>query len=67
MTERVTTQSYDHCTVCGGEYVAQCRCMRSDRYCANGHRWHTCVVHRVRVEGGSDHGKSGCTCGRGNG
>lgn len=47
------------------EITARCKCPRSDSFCSNGHKWHTCTVHKVYVEGHSDHSTDTftCTCG----
>ncbi len=51
------------CPFCDGEIVGQCRCMRGDSICVNGHAWHHCKDHPERiVEGLSDHAMDGCTC-----
>ena len=53
---------YDYCRICEKESIANCRCLRSDRICVNGHSWHKCTEHNERVEGSSDHSASGCSC-----
>ena len=54
------------CPVCGEAIIRTCKCFRADSVCKNGHEWHTCVVHKVYVEGHSDHSEMGntCTCGQ---
>lgn len=44
------------CPVCGQRAVVSCKCPRIDCKCQNGHEWHTCTIHHVKVEGQSDHG-----------
>jgi len=58
------TITYDECAVCGDTQEYGCKCPRSDRSCKNGHSWHTCVKHKKRVNGESDHtlDMSMCTC-----
>ena len=29
----------DKCPICGGDVVSACRCIRNERWCANGHQW----------------------------
>ena len=55
----------DKCPFCGGKVTGVCRCFRADSTCENGHKWHTCTVHHVQVQGHSDHSTntSSCTCG----
>lgn len=53
------------CPVCGAEAYQMCRCFRRDSECKNGHEWHTCTVHHVKVSGASDHAVGGCSCGQG--
>ena len=55
------------CPICDAEITARCKCPRSDSFCPNGHQWHTCTVHKVYVEGHSDHSTDTftCTCGDG--
>lgn len=55
------------CPKCGAKIVRQCRCLRSDITCAEGHVFHRCSVHKVWVPGHSDHSLPGnqCTCGQG--
>ena len=53
------------CPVCNEPSVSRCRCPRSDSTCANGHKWHTCTVHHIRVLGHHNHAIGGmniCTC-----
>ena len=54
----------NNCPKCEKPAVQSCRCPRRDSECENGHQWHTCTVHKVIVEGGSDHSKDtfSCTC-----
>lgn len=56
--------SFDQCTKCGDKQLYGCKCPRSDRTCENGHSWHRCVKHKLRVEGESDHSTptNVCTC-----
>lgn len=60
----VVAESFDQCTKCNEEAPYGCKCPRSDRTCANGHAWHRCVKHKLRVEGESDHSipTNVCTC-----
>jgi len=55
------------CPECESPAVTMCRCFRGDSECEKGHRWHTCIVHKVKVSGHSDHsnnvGWKNCTCG----
>jgi hypothetical protein len=59
----------NNCPECGKESVMTCRCFMADSTCENGHQWHTCVKHGIKVKGHGDHsGNSGkCTCGIGEG
>jgi len=52
------------CPECNGTSVCSCRCFRRDSTCKNGHNWHTCTVHHVKVQGHSNHGTDtfSCTC-----
>ena len=52
----------EKCSVCGESVVSRCRCPRGDRCCKNGHNWHRCMIHKVRVPGQSDHGTPTFTC-----
>lgn len=54
----------ENCPICGERYKIQCRCLRSDRKCPNGHEWHRCLVHGKTVMGPSDHSGNTvrCTC-----
>lgn len=54
----------NRCPECGEKAKTTCRCPRQDSECKNGHEWHTCTVHHVVVNGGSDHKTaiSSCTC-----
>ena len=58
---------HDFCPVCGERFKSQCRCMRGDRVCSNGHRWHLCPVHgSVETPKGVDTHKAAhdeCVCG----
>lgn len=54
----------NNCPVCQEKAVSNCRCQRRDSECAQGHHWHFCVTHHVKVIGRSDHSKPAqCTCG----
>jgi hypothetical protein len=55
----------NRCPVCDDYAVTSCRCPRCDSFCANGHHWHWCTIHHVKVLGGSDHSLPTltCTCG----
>jgi hypothetical protein len=57
----------NNCPICEEPAVTSCRCFRRDSMCKNKHQWHTCVVHRVKVKGHSDHSINTftCTCGSG--
>jgi hypothetical protein len=59
-------EDWEKCPICGADRTLTCRCFRVDSTCANGHKWHQCVKHRVLVEGHSDHALSMdvCTCGK---
>ena len=52
------------CPVCNEKVECACTCIRADSECKNGHQWHTCTVHKVKVLGFSDHTLSTkiCTC-----
>jgi hypothetical protein len=54
------------CPECGERAKMSCRCPRLDCECPNGHEWHTCVEHKVKVVGPSNHsepkGMGWCTC-----
>lgn len=52
------------CPVCGEKPVIWAKCMRVNSRCENGHKWHTCTVHRKLVIGESDPliDMSLCTC-----
>ena len=54
----------DHrkCPVCGEPAVTQCRCMKCDCICKNGHEWHTCLAHNKIVIGASDHSRPTMEC-----
>lgn len=53
----------ERCPVCGGPALLRerCRCSTMDIKCPEGHRWHTCRVHKVLVVG-DGHSRTGCTC-----
>lgn len=55
------------CPICGEDAVRTCKCFRKDSTCKNGHDWHTCTIHKIKVIGRSDHSLPTftCTCGRG--
>lgn len=57
----------NNCPECKEEAVTTCRCLMADSTCRNGHNWHTCVVHEVKVKGHGCHKGDTykCTCGRG--
>lgn len=57
----------NNCPECGEKPEWGCRCPRHDSGCKNGHRWHTCTIHHVKVRGESDHSTDTftCTCGSG--
>jgi hypothetical protein len=60
-----TYDKSDYCPTCGQLFTSSCRCMIGNRWCANGHAWHTCKVHNVQVLG-TGHGVAGrgkCSCG----
>lgn len=54
------------CPVCGKEAKLTCKCFRQDSVCEDGHEWHTCTIHHVKVLGKSDHSTNtmSCTCGK---
>jgi hypothetical protein len=54
----------NRCPICEEEAIRTCRCFRSDSECKNGHKWHNCVVHHVKVPAHSDHSLpiEECTC-----
>jgi hypothetical protein len=54
--------SSKNCPTCGELYISQCRCLRGDRTCKNGHHWHSCLAHNCLVKHASDHSKTGCSC-----
>jgi hypothetical protein len=39
----------DQCTQCTAERMTQCMCALSESECANGHKWHWCREHHLRV------------------
>lgn len=43
------------CEVCGGRIKIQCKCMRGDVTCENGHSYHYSPYHKEYHEGLSDH------------
>ena len=54
----------NRCPVCGEGPYTYAKNTRRDSVCANRHRWHTCDVHKVIVQGASEAGLSPfiCTC-----
>jgi hypothetical protein len=55
----------DLCPVCGLKFTSSCRCRRGNKWCKNGHAWHRCKVHNVRVLGtghGSNLPHDACCC-----
>lgn len=51
------------CPECGLPPVRQHNCYHKDSCCANGHSWHTCLVHRRIVNKKlPSHEMIGCTC-----
>ena len=52
----------DYCPICEEHYVTCCKCPTHDCTCANGHRWHSCLVHNKIVIGKSDHSLSVDVC-----
>lgn len=52
------------CPYCGKQAVMRCRCPRADCVCPDGHVWHTCTVHGVKVMRAGSHTWSTdrCTC-----
>lgn len=65
MADTALDITWERCPECGEPYVMRCRCMRGDMRCPNGHEWHHCEVHGTLVLHASDHGKEGCSCGKG--
>jgi len=54
------------CPICGKRAKWSARCPALDSGCEDGHEWHTCVEHKVKVIGPSGPNKGGrgwCTCG----
>ena len=60
---RVRDPRENWCPICDGPAIKQCSCYHKDSCCANGHSWHTCIVHRrIVARKLPDHGMIGCTC-----
>lgn len=51
-----------HCPICNELAFSICKCFRHDSECKNGHTWHTCTIHKVKVLGKSDHSIPTMTC-----
>lgn len=45
------------CRICGGKIIRQCKCIRKDQTCENGHSYHWSPYHNEYHEGISDHSK----------
>lgn len=43
------------CKICNGKIKFQCRCVRGDTVCENGHSYHYSPYHKEYHEGKSDH------------
>lgn len=43
------------CNICEGEIIRQCKCMRKDVVCENGHSYHWSPFHEEYHTGISDH------------
>jgi hypothetical protein len=53
---------YDLCPVCGEKFEMQCKCMRGERTCPNGHSWYRCKHGNVII-GEVDHSRPyKCDC-----
>lgn len=53
---------YDTCLECGDTKPRHCKCTLAGRTCKNGHEWHQCLRHNLRMPG-SGHGAGGtCHC-----
>ena len=50
------------CPVCGKEAELVARCMRRHSVCPDGHEWHMCLVHNVKVLGDSNLPYNQCSC-----
>jgi hypothetical protein len=51
------------CLECDSKLIKHCKCDLYDSECENGHKWHYCLKHNLRVNTGHDHTKkSRCTC-----
>lgn len=54
---------YKTCPICGGMSIRTCKYPCGNNWCANGHSWHYCFVHKCKVIGESDNNKGfGCQC-----
>jgi len=39
------------CPVCEDPAIKRCNCYIGDRECENGHKWHVCAEHGLRIVG----------------
>ena len=48
--------AFDYCPICHLKWQTQCKCLISERTCANNHTWFHCPIHHTLVVGESKHG-----------
>jgi len=44
-----------NCIICGGKIISQCKCLRGDAICENGHSYHWSPFYKEYHQGLSDH------------